>query len=94
MLSAFVDSDHAGDTLDINYTFGYILNLEDAACARDYENHASAALSIFEAEYHALYVSYQENIWMRRLMNEAGFEENISPKSTSTTNLKFHRLME
>lgn len=75
-LSAYVDSDYAGDTKDRKSMGGYIMKLDDAVVSWGARKQTSVALSTCEAEYFAMSQAAQEAFWMRKVLKEIGLKIN------------------
>ncbi|PKU60143.1 Retrovirus-related Pol polyprotein from transposon TNT 1-94 [Dendrobium catenatum] len=79
-LSAYVDSDWAGDPTDRKSTTGYCLFIGDTPLSWCVKKQPTVAKSSTEAEYRALSTAATDIIWIRRLM--ADFRFNISTPTT------------
>ncbi|CAL8095938.1 unnamed protein product [Orchesella dallaii] len=75
ILTGYTDSDYAGDRNDRKSTSGYVFFLNEApiswrSCKQD-----GISLSTTEAEYKALSSGAKEAAWIRRLVEELGYEQ-------------------
>jgi len=84
-ITGFVDSDYAGDVTDRKSMSGFIIKLGSASCIWGSKKQPTVALSTCEAEYHALTMSAKEIIWIRRVLQEVGFEVH-NPTSMNSDN--------
>ena len=70
LLSCFVDSDYAADTLNRKYLSGFFIKLGGAACTWGAKKQATVSLSTCEAEYRAINQAAKEVIWIKRVLHE------------------------
>ncbi|XP_020703349.1 uncharacterized protein LOC110114717 [Dendrobium catenatum] len=75
-LSAFSDSDWAGDPIDRKSTSGYCAFLGNSLISWHVKKQKTVARSSSEAEYRALATATTDIIWLRRLLQE--FQLNVS----------------
>ena len=71
-MQCFVDSDHAGDTVDRKSMSGYMVKLDDALVMWGSKKQSTVAISTCEAEYYAMTPASQEVISISRVMKEIG----------------------
>jgi len=76
ILSAYSDTDWAGDVNDRKSTSGYIFVLSGGAVSWKSRKQTCVALSTAESEYVALANTRQEVIWMRQLMEDLQSQQN------------------
>ncbi|XP_020684057.1 uncharacterized protein LOC110100751 [Dendrobium catenatum] len=69
-LTAFADSDWAGDAIDRKSTTGYCIFLGSALISWSVKKQSTVARSSTEAEYRSLAASAADVIWLRRLCQE------------------------
>ncbi len=84
-ITGFVDSDYAGDVTDRKSMSGFIVKLGSASCIWGSKKQPTVALSTCEAEYHALSMAAKDIIWIRRVLQEVGFDVH-NPTSMSSDN--------
>lgn len=72
VLNKFVDADYAGDTIDRNSMYGYMIKLGDVTCIWGSRKQATIALSTCESEYYSWTLEAQETVWIIRVLEEIG----------------------
>jgi hypothetical protein len=75
-LAAYTDSNYAGDTEDRKSTSGYAFLLSSGAVAWSSKKQPVVTLSTTEAEFIAAAACACQSIWMRRILDELGFERS------------------
>eukprot|EP00253_Pinus_taeda_P021633 PITA_21633 len=78
ILAGFSNSDCAGNLDDRRSITGYTFSIGSRLIAWSSKKQSIVALSSCEAEYQALWAAMCEAIWLRRLLNDAGKEQNNS----------------
>ena len=78
VLSAWCDSDWAGDPDSRRSTTGCVFSLGTGAISWSSKRQPTVALSSTEAEYRAACYAACEAIWLRRLLSELGFPQTGS----------------
>jgi hypothetical protein len=79
-LSAYSDSDWAGDLDERRSRSGYLILLNNSSIIWCSKLQVSVALSSTEAEYVALSLASRDVVWLRSLLSEMGFSQGISTK--------------
>jgi hypothetical protein len=74
-LQGFCDADWANDKVDRRSTTGYTFCLANAAITWKSQKQPTVALSSTEAEYMAASHATREAIWLRRFLDELGFQQ-------------------
>jgi len=74
-LSGFVDADWAGDVETRKSQSGYVFQLCGGPVSWVSKKQAVVALSTTEAEYVAAAFATQELVWLRKLLQELGFQQ-------------------
>jgi hypothetical protein len=74
-LTAFSDSDWAGDLAERKSRSGYLIQLNSSSVIWSSKLQTSVALSSTEAEYVALSLTSRDVIWLRNLLKEMGFAQ-------------------
>lgn len=74
----YVDADWAGDIVTRKSQSGYVFQLCGGPISWSSKKQAVVALSTTEAEYVAASFAAQELIWLRRLLQELGFEQRMA----------------
>ena len=78
-VTGYSDADWAGDVVDRISTTGYVFLMSGGAVSWRSKKQSCVALSTAEAEYMALACTFQEAIWMRKLLRSLSFDyENAS----------------
>lgn len=72
-VNGFVNGDFAGDQKDRKPMSGYIVTLASAPCIWTSEKQGTAALSTCEAKYHSMVSATKELVWIKRVINKAGW---------------------
>lgn len=75
-LIAFTDSDYAGDLDDRRSTSGFVFMLGSGAVSWSSKKQSVVALSTTEAEYIAAALCACHCVWIRRVLEKLGAEEN------------------
>jgi hypothetical protein len=76
VLDAYSDADWAGDCADRKSTTGYVMLLAGAAVSWRSGKHRCIAQSTCEAELIAANEATKELVWLRRLLEELGFDQS------------------
>jgi hypothetical protein len=74
-LDVYCDADWAGDVTDRKSTSGFLVKLEGTAVGWKTGKQICVSLSTLEAEYIGAATATKEVIWLRKLMEELGFEQ-------------------
>ena len=74
-LIAYTDADWAGDKIQRKSTSGYVFQMGGSSTTWISKRQSIVALSTTEAEYISLSQATQEATWLRRLLNDVGFEQ-------------------
>ena len=77
ILDTFCDADWAGDIKDRKSTSGYVIKLAGATIIWKCIKQECNALSSLEAEYIAAATAAREIIWLRRLLKELGYQQEV-----------------
>jgi len=75
-LRAYADVDWAGDKISRRSTSGYVFQIGDSTVTWRSKRQFVIALSSTEAEYVSLCHAAQEAVWLRRFLNDLGFEQS------------------
>jgi hypothetical protein len=75
LLIGFTDSDWDGDPNDRKSTTGYVFSLGSRPVTWSYKKQHDIALSSAEEEYRAMVNANQENLWLRQILSEFGFQQ-------------------
>ena len=84
-VSGYSDADWAGDVVDRKSTTGYVFFMSGGPVSWRSKKQSCVALSTAEAEYMALASTFQEAIWMRKLLKSL----NINLENTSHPTVVF-----
>ena len=96
----YTDSDFAGSKTDQKSTGGYVFKLAGAAISHLLKLQSIVPLSIYEAEYVAIYEVEKKAVWLGYLLAELGFRKKSTPVTlypdnqgsiVLSNNLEFHR---
>jgi hypothetical protein len=77
-LLAFTDSDYAGDIKDRKSTYGYVFLMNSGAVAWSSRKQPLVMLSTTEAEFVAVANCACQTIWMRRILEKIGYQQEGS----------------
>jgi len=80
-LSGFVDADWAGDVETRKSQSGYVFHLCGGPVSWVSRKQTVVAMSTTEAEYVAAAFAAQELIWLRKLLQELGFQQKMATVS-------------
>ena len=73
ILNSFVDSDYGGDIVDRKSMTGIFVKLGSSPCAWISRKQKSVALSTCEAEFRAMTDAGMKLLWIKKTLNEAGY---------------------
>ncbi|RWR99148.1 polyprotein-like protein, partial [Dinothrombium tinctorium] len=76
-LIGYSDADWGGNTDDRKSTSGYLFQLGGSSLSWNSKKQQTVALSSTEAEYMALSTATQECVWLRNLLQEIGFKQEM-----------------
>ena len=81
-VTGYSDADWAGDIVDRISTTGYVFLMSGGAVSWRSKKQSCVALSTAEAEYMALASTFQEAIWMKKLLSSLNIDPDDSANAT------------